>query len=87
MARTKQAALRRDPSSEYTSKPDAKGAKNISARNLDREMNGNEPAQNGEAHVVMNGVVKSNAPLKEKAQEEAGAWQLIFAVGGIYGSL
>lgn len=80
MARTKQAEpLRRNPSSEYTSKADATGTRSLSARNLDKEMNGNALAQNG--------VIKSDAPLKEKAQKEAGALQLIFAVAGIYGSL
>ncbi|KAJ8065575.1 hypothetical protein OCU04_006254 [Sclerotinia nivalis] len=79
MARTKQAEpLRRKPSSEYTSKSDATGSKSLSARNLNKEMNGNAPAQNG--------VVKSDAPLKAKTQKEAGALQLVFAVAGIYGS-
>lgn len=41
-------------------------------------MNGNASAQNG--------ALKGDAPLKAKAQKEAGAWQLIFAVAGIYGS-
>lgn len=81
MARTKQAEpLRRNPSSEYTSKADANGTKSLSSRNLDKKINGDAPVQNG--------VVKGNAPLKEKAQQkEAGALQLIFAVAGIYGSL
>ncbi|RAL58525.1 hypothetical protein DID88_004029 [Monilinia fructigena] len=79
MARTKQAEpLRRNPSAEYTSKADANGIKSLSSRNLDKKMNGNAPAQNG--------VLKGNAPGKEKAQKEAGALQLIFAVAGIYGS-
>ncbi|KAA8568411.1 hypothetical protein EYC84_007444 [Monilinia fructicola] len=80
MARTKQAEpLRRNPSSEYTSKADANGTKSLSSRNLDKKINGDAPVQNG--------VVKGNAPLKEKAQQkEAGALQLIFAVAGIYGS-
>ncbi|KAF7879279.1 hypothetical protein EAF04_000476 [Stromatinia cepivora] len=79
MARTKQAEpLRRKSSSEYTSKSDATGSKSLSARNLNKEMNGNAPAQNGAA--------KSDAPSKVKAQNEAGALQLIFAVAGIYGS-
>ena len=80
MARTKQATpLRRNPSSEYTSKADP--------RSLDKKRNGNAPAQNGETHTLKNAVVKSDAPLKEKAQKEAGALQLVFAVAGIYGSL
>ncbi|KAB8297191.1 hypothetical protein EYC80_002569 [Monilinia laxa] len=79
MARTKQAEpLRRNPSSEYTSKADANGTKSLGSRNLGKKMNGNAPAQNG--------VLKGNAPSKEKAQKEAGALQLIFAVAGIYGS-
>ncbi|CAD6442976.1 a5976dfb-fa97-4124-a40b-ad6be3e33738 [Sclerotinia trifoliorum] len=79
MARIKQAEpLHRKPSSEYTSKSGATGSKSLSARNPNKEMNGNAPAQNG--------ALKSDAPLKAKAQKEAGALQLIFAVAGIYGS-
>ncbi|ESZ97630.1 hypothetical protein SBOR_1988 [Sclerotinia borealis F-4128] len=79
MARTKQAEpLRRNPSSEYTNKAGANGARSSIPRNQDKEMNGNASA--------LNGVIKSNAPLEEKVQKEAGALQLILAVAGIYGS-
>jgi UDP-galactose transporter B1 len=83
MARTKQATpLRRNPSSEYTSKAEAPGTPSRNPRNLDKEANGNAPAQNGHALGL-----KSNAPVKEKVQKEAGALQFVVAVGGIYGSL
>ncbi|KAM3070257.1 UDP-galactose transporter [Clarireedia jacksonii] len=82
MARTKQATpLRRNPSSEYTSKADAYGTPSGNARNLDKGTNGNAPGQNGNALGL-----KSNAPVKEKVQKEAGALQFLIAVGGIYGS-
>lgn len=80
MARSKQATpLRREPSSEYTSKVD--GTPSRSARNSDRQINGNG-----------NGVLNGSAA--EKVLEtvvpgvkEAGALQFLIAVGGIYGSL
>ncbi|KAF7856239.1 uncharacterized protein EAF02_011498 [Botrytis sinoallii] len=79
MARTKQAEpLRRNPSSEYTSKADATGTRSLSAKKSNKELNGNAPTQNG--------APKSDALLKGKTQKEAGALQLIFAVAGIYGS-
>ncbi|PQE13151.1 UAA transporter protein [Rutstroemia sp. NJR-2017a BBW] len=82
MARTKQATpLRRNPSSEYTSKAEAYGTPSRNPRNLDKEANGNAPAQNGNALGL-----KSSAPVKEKVQKEAGALQFVIAVGGIYGS-
>ncbi|PQE16059.1 UAA transporter protein [Rutstroemia sp. NJR-2017a WRK4] len=82
MARTKQATpLRRNPSSEYTSKAEAYGTSSRNPRNLDKEANGNAPAQNGHALGL-----KSDAPVKEKVQKEAGALQFVIAVGGIYGS-
>ncbi|KAH6719754.1 UAA transporter family-domain-containing protein [Leptodontidium sp. 2 PMI_412] len=79
MARSKQATpLRREPSSEYTSKVD--GTPSRSARNSDRQINGNG-----------NGVLNGSAA--EKVLEtvvpgvkEAGALQFLIAVGGIYGS-
>jgi hypothetical protein len=76
MARTKQATpLRREPSSEFFSKNEGNGTPTRSPRNLDKE----KGSSNGHA----------NGSLAEKAPEakEAGALQLVFAVGGIYGSL
>lgn len=80
MARSKQAEpLRRNPSSEYTSKADGTGARTLSSKKSNKELNGNAP--------TVNGALKSDALLKGKTQKEAGALQLIFAVAGIYGSL
>ena len=80
MARTKQAEpLHRNPSSEYTSKADGPGARTLSSKKSNKELNGNAP--------TVNGALKSDALLKGKTQKEAGALQLIFAVAGIYGSL
>lgn len=79
MARTKQATpLRREPSSEYTSKADGYGTPSRSARNLDKETNGllAPKESNGDA-------VRPIIPEKK----DAGILQLLFAAGGIYGSL
>ena len=76
MARSKQATpLRREPSSEYTSKID--GTPSRSARSVDKHMNGNG-AMNA-AEKVLESVVPG--------VKEAGALQFLIAVGGIYGSL
>jgi UDP-galactose transporter B1 len=76
MARTKQATpLRREPSSEYISKNEGPGTPSRSPRNLNKE----KEAANGLAN---GSIVKPVAEVKE-----AGALQLVFAVGGIYGSL
>jgi len=73
MARTKQATpLRRDPSSEYVQ--GVSGTPSRSARNLDKDVaNGHGNGQ----------VLKSIVPVTK----EAGVLQLLFAAGGIYGSL
>lgn len=78
MARTKQATpLRRDPSSEYVQ--GVSGTPTRSARNLDKDL-----VNGGAANGVGNGeVLKSIVPVRK----EAGVLQLIFAAGGIYGSL
>jgi len=81
MARTKQATpLRRNPSSEYTSKADATGTPTRSARNLDNG-NANGSTLNGHTNVKLVG------NLAPKGQKQVGALQLLIAVGGIYGSL
>ncbi|CZT52548.1 related to HUT1-weak similarity to human UDP-galactose transporter related isozyme 1 [Rhynchosporium secalis] len=80
MARSKQATpLRREPSSDYTSKVD--GTPSRSARNSEKRMNGNE---NG---TLLHGstaekMLEDNVP----GVKEAGALQFLIAVGGIYGS-
>jgi hypothetical protein len=79
MARTKQSTpLRREPSSEYVH-GETRGTPVRGATNLDKGYrNGN--LRNGEA----NGDILKPAV---SAQKEAGLLQLIFAAGGIYGSL
>jgi UDP-galactose transporter B1 len=81
MARTKQATpLRREPSSEYTSKADGYGTPSRSARNLDRDTNG---TSNG-SEILGSDTVR---PIIPETKKDAGIVQLLFAVGGIYGSL
>lgn len=81
MARTKQATpLRREPSSEYTSKADGYGTPSRSARNLDRD-NKSVFATKEDA----NGDVVR--PIIPETKKDAGIIQLLFAAGGIYGSL
>jgi len=78
MARSKQATpLRREPSSEYTSKID--GTPSRSARSVDKHMNGNGAMNGSAAEKVLESVVPG--------VKEAGALQFLIAVGGIYGSL
>ena len=79
MARTKQATpLRRDPSSEYFSR-DTSGTPSQSPGSWEKERS------NGGTNGYTNGsITKSSTP---KAQNEAGAMQLLVAVGGIYASL
>src|SRR3978361_1506750 len=79
MARTKQATpLRRDPSSEYFTR-DTTGTPSRSPGSWDSDKS------NGSANGHTNGsVVKGSAPA---VQKEAGAMQLLVAVGGIYASL
>ncbi|CZS93537.1 hypothetical protein WAI453_001065 [Rhynchosporium graminicola] len=80
MARSKQATpLRREPSSDYTSKVD--GTPSRSARNSEKRMNGNEN------ETLLHGstaekMLEDNVP----GVKEAGALQFLIAVGGIYGS-
>jgi len=77
MARTKQATpLRRAPSSEYTSKADGRSPSRI----LDK---GASSGGTGNGHAT-GSVLESVLPKPQK--KEAGALQLLFAVGGIYGS-
>ncbi|KAG4424949.1 hypothetical protein IFR04_001920 [Cadophora malorum] len=77
MARSKQATpLRREPSSEYTSKID--GTPSRSARSVDKHMNGNGAMNGSAAEKVLESVVPG--------VKEAGALQFLIAVGGIYGS-
>ena len=72
MARVKQATpLRRDPSSEFISREDR------SPRSVEKTSNGMNGYTNGS-------VVRAIAP---KQPKEAGLVQLLFAAGGIYGSL
>lgn len=78
MARTKQATpLRRDPSSEYFSR-DTTGTPSRSPAAWENEKS------NGEANGRANG---SEARKPATARKEAGAMQLLMAVGGIYASL
>jgi hypothetical protein len=78
MARTKQATpLRRDPSSEYFSR-DLTGTPSRSPAAWENEKS------NGEANGHANGSV---AEKPATARKEAGAMQLLVAVGGIYASL
>ncbi|KAE8451225.1 hypothetical protein EG329_004389 [Mollisiaceae sp. DMI_Dod_QoI] len=80
MARTKQATpLRREPSSEYTSKADGYGSPSRSARNLDKETNGSLVAK-----TRTNGDVVR--PIVPEVKKDAGILQLLLAAGGIYGS-
>ncbi|PBP28758.1 UAA transporter [Diplocarpon rosae] len=75
MGRTKQPTpLRREPSSEYTSKAEGNGTPSRSVRKLDKEANGNVAAAEHILESVVPGV------------KEAGALQFLIAVGGIYGS-
>jgi UDP-galactose transporter B1 len=83
MARTKQATpLRREPSSEYTSKADQNGTSTRSSRNLDKETDGT--GRRGSVSLAAVSVIEALAP---EAKKEAGALQFLVAVGGIYGSL
>ncbi|KAL2074380.1 hypothetical protein VTL71DRAFT_8158 [Oculimacula yallundae] len=79
MARSKQATpLRREPSSEYTSKVD--GTPSRSARNSEKLINANG---NGALHgTEVEKLLEDNVP----GVKEAGALQFLIAVGGIYGS-
>lgn len=81
MARSKQATpLRREPSSEYFTKGDQNGTSSRSPRNLDKSvLNGRISEDHTNAEVL-----KSMVP---EARKEAGAFQFLMAVGGIYGSL
>ncbi|KAH8758611.1 UAA transporter family-domain-containing protein [Hyaloscypha finlandica] len=82
MARTKQATpLRREPSSEYTSKADQNGTPTRSSRNLDKETDGT--GRRGSVSLAAESVIEALAP---EAKKEAGALQFLVAVGGIYGS-
>lgn len=84
MARTKQATpLRREPSSEYTSKADQNGSLSMSARIGNKEMNGRQRRGSMAAETAEQ-VIETLAP---EAGKEAGALQFLIAVGGIYGSL
>jgi solute carrier family 35 (UDP-galactose transporter), member B1 len=79
MARTKQSTpLRREPSSEYVH-GETRGTPLKSSRGVEREMS------NGmlEAKQVNGDILKPAV----SAQKDAGLLQLIFAAGGIYGSL
>lgn len=80
MARTKQATpLRREPSSEYTSKAE-NGTPSRSAKNSDKQLiDGNGATLGGAAEHLLEDVVPG--------VKEAGALQFLIAVGGIYGSL
>lgn len=81
MARTKQATpLRREPSSEYTSKADGYGSPSRSARNLDRDTNATFTGK----EMMASDTVR---PIIPETKKDAGILQLLFAVGGIYGSL
>ena len=85
MARTKQATpLRRDPSSEYFSRAElaTSGTPSQSPRNSDIAAGGNGtvPATGDLSKDILQ---KSFAP----EVKEAGALQLLAALGGIYGSL
>jgi UDP-galactose transporter B1 len=83
MARTKQATpLRREPSSEYTSKADQNGTPTRSSRNLDKETD--RTGRRGSVSLAAESVIEALAP---EAKKEAGALQFLVAVGGIYGSL
>lgn len=80
MARTKQATpLRREPSSEYTSKADRNGTPSRSSRNFDKALDGIAVD-----HADAEEVLRSMVP---ESRKEAGAFQFLIAVGGIYGSL
>lgn len=83
MARTKQATpLRREPSSEFTAKGEEIGTPTRSGRNLDRDVYATEKS-NGQTNGHANGSIMKVEP----EAKEAGALQLVFAVGGIYGAL
>jgi hypothetical protein len=79
MARTKQSTpLRREPSSEYVH-GEARGTPSRGTRNIEKEK-WNDILENGDANAdILKPAVS--------AQKEAGLLQLIFAAGGIYGSL
>jgi hypothetical protein len=79
MARTKQSTpLRREPSSEYVH-GETRGTPTKDAVNVDRQQ------FNGSLRIgKANGDILKPAV---SAQKEAGLVQLIFAAGGIYGSL
>lgn len=74
MARTKQATpIRRNPSSEYTSKDDRP------VRKLEKAL------ESVKSSSVNGAVLESLVP--EAQQKDAGALQFLVAAGGIYGSL
>ena len=82
MARTKQATpLRREPSSEYFSKADAPGTPSRSPRNLEKTNGYANGHTNGHVETIID---KLPVPVADK---EHTILQLLFAVGGIYGSL
>lgn len=80
MARSKQSTpLRREPSSEYTSKVD--GTPSRKGGSSEKLVNGNVNGiiEGSEVERVLENVVPG--------VKEAGALQFLIAVGGIYGSL
>ncbi|KAH8815826.1 UAA transporter family-domain-containing protein [Xylogone sp. PMI_703] len=85
MARTKQdTPIRREPSSEYTSKADATGTPGRAVRNLNREFSNGNAQRNGDTNSSANS--KLIKAIEQQLPKQAGALQLLFAVGGIYGS-
>lgn len=82
MARTKSIPLRREPSSEYTSKSTTTGTPSKSPRNLSSDVS---PVPNGSTNGKVNGHLRAGIDIP--AVKEAGIPQLVMAVGGIYASL
>lgn len=72
-------------SSEYYSKADATGTPGRTVRNLNKELVNGSATHNGDSNGSPNGQPKNASG--EQSPKQAGALQLLFAVGGIYGSL
>jgi len=85
MARQKQATpLRREVSSEYTSKADRSGTPSKRSRNLDREGEVVVTPLKTSGHA--NGKVSVSAPAAAQ-KKQAGLLELVIGVSGIYASL
>lgn len=81
MARVKSVPLRREPSSEYTSRDDAAGSSPRSSGTVKGASSINSTELNGQHNGKM------GAGIDLPVVKDVGLPQLLMAVGGIYGSL